>query len=368
MTIQTELKYAAVDQLMLDPMNPRLGRASTGRAVPQVKILDLMKDWTLEELATSFIENGFWPQEALIVVKEKLYGRDALVVVEGNRRLAALKFLEDAVHGNADRKWKEVIQGWRPPARFFQRIPYLLISDRREVEAFLGFRHVTGIKEWKPAEKAEFISHLIEKRGMDYNEVKRKIGSKLPTVRSNYISYKLLLQMENREDISIEQVEEKFSVLFLSLRTEGVRNYLHIDIQADPDDARTPVPRSHLRALANFSRWLFGTDKLPPIVKDSRQVDRFGQILDSKKAVEYLERTSNPSFEIAYGLAGGDEPEVVRLIERAADNVEAALSRAHLYAKKSTDLKSAAERLGQDVFQLLVLYPDVRQLLIDQVE
>src|ERR1700733_8196858 len=100
MTIQTEIKYATVDQLMLDPMNPRLGRANTGRAVTQPKILNLMKDWTLDELATSFIENGYWPQEALIVVKEKLYGKDALIVVEGNRRLAALKFLQDATKGN----------------------------------------------------------------------------------------------------------------------------------------------------------------------------------------------------------------------------------------------------------------------------
>ena len=366
MTVQTEIKYASVDELMLDPMNPRLGRTNTGRTVSQSKVIDLMKDWTLEELATSFMESGFWPQEALLVVREKLYGRDSLVVVEGNRRLAALKFLQDAVKGNGDKKWTELVTGWDPHANFFKRVPYLLISSRKDVEAFLGFRHVTGIKEWRPAEKAEFIAHLIEERGLSYKEVTRKIGSKLPAVRSNYISYRLLLQMENRDDISIEHVEEKFSVLFLSLRTEGVKKYLHVDIQAEPSQARTPVPKAHLRALANFARWLFGTDKSLPIVKDSRQVDHFGKILESKKAVDYLERTSNPSFEIAYGLAGGDEPEVVRLIERAADNVEAALSRAHLYAKKSSNLRSATERLGQDVFQLLVLYPDIREQLLQQ--
>ena len=32
---------------------------------------------------------------------------------------------------------------------------------------------------------------------MTYQEVMRKIGSKTPTVRQNYISYRLLLQMED---------------------------------------------------------------------------------------------------------------------------------------------------------------------------
>ncbi|MDQ9786514.1 hypothetical protein, partial [Serratia marcescens] len=76
--------------------------------------------------------------------------------------------------------------------------------------------------------------------------------------RQNYISYRLLLQMEDQEKISVEHVEDKFSVLFLSLRTDGVQRYLDIDIQADPDDARKPVPDDKLKELANFALWLFG--------------------------------------------------------------------------------------------------------------
>src|SRR4051812_27008503 len=106
MAINNEIKYVDIDQLMLDPLNPRLGRANTKPDLPQSKIMELMKDWTLDELAVSFIESGFWPQEALLVVREKLYGKMALVVVEGNRRLAALKFLHEAVQGNRiDKKW-----------------------------------------------------------------------------------------------------------------------------------------------------------------------------------------------------------------------------------------------------------------------
>ena len=193
----------------------------------------------------------------------------------------------------------------------------------------------------------------------------RKIGSKAPTVRRNYISYRLLLQMEDQEDISVERVEGKFSVLFLSLRTEGVQKYLHINIGAEPTNAKRPVPKKYLKQLTNFALWLFGDDKRPPIVTDSRYVDRFGRILCSKKAVQYLERTESPRFDVADQLAGGDEPEIVRLIDQAADNVEVALSRAHRYSKSKT-LRSATQRLGEDAEQLISLFPGLREEIISR--
>jgi hypothetical protein len=367
MAVNTGIKYASVDDLMLDPLNPRLGRANTAPTVGQSKILELMKDWSLEELATSFLENDFWPQEALVVHKEPLYGKPALVVIEGNRRLAALKLLKDAFDGKSkERRWQELASYKKPSKTLFSAVPYFEVDNRADLEAFLGFRHVTGIKEWQPAEKAEYIAKMIE-GGMAYDAVMRKIGSKTPTVRQNYISYRLLLQMEDEEKISLENVEEKFSVLFLSLRSDGVQKYLNIDIAADPQKARRPVPKNHLRQLQNFALWLFGTKTKPPLVKDSRQVDDFGRILASKKAVEYLERTDRPSFDIAFQLAGGDEPEVVRLIDQAADSIEAALSRAHLHGK-SKKVRASAERLGRDALQLVSLFAGLREELLVEAD
>src|SRR5262249_55936689 len=147
--------------------------------------------------------------------------KQVLVVVEGNRRLAALKMIMRAKTGDeTSSKWKELIRGY--PKEAFERlkkIPYILKPTRESVRSYLGFRHVTGIKEWNPAEKAQFIAHLIEDERLDYEQVRRRIGSKTPAVRQNYISYRLLLQMEDRADeVNIEKVEERFSVLYLSLR------------------------------------------------------------------------------------------------------------------------------------------------------
>lgn len=361
MPTETDLQYASVEDLYLDPKNVRLGRRHIEEGLGQAQILELMRDWTLDELAVSFIESGYWTHEALLVVRETLEGQERLVVVEGNRRLAALKYLYQAVTDKPVSKlWADIAKGLTKKAEFFTRIPFLAISSRQKVEAFLGFRHVTGIKEWPPAEKAQFIAHLIEERHMTYGQVMRKIGSKTSTVRQHYISFRLLLQMEDQEAIDLEPVEEKFSVLYLSLRAEGVRKYLQIDIQAEPEAARRPVPQSRLRPLANFALWLFGDKKKSPIVTDSRQVDDFGRILASKQAVAYLERADAPSFEVAFRIAGGDEEEITKLIERAADAIEQALSRSHLYTE-SKDVQAAVVRCGKGAMQLLKQFPGVAE-------
>jgi hypothetical protein len=367
MPIAPRIEYESVENLLLDPTNPRLGRNVASPKLQQDKVLDIMSDWTLDELAQSFLASGFWPQEALIVVKEKLYGKMCLVVVEGNRRLAALKNLKKAVDGiAASSNWASLISGKSVPKTLFTDVPYIQVDSRKDVAAYLGFRHVTGIKEWNPAEKAEFIAKLIDDDSLSYEEVSKKIGSKAPTVRQHYISFRLLLQMEQQDDVSVEAVEQKFSVLYLSLRTQGVQKYLHIDIQAPPNKAKSPVPKVHLENLVNFSRWLFGDDKNPPLFTDSRNVDTFGKILENEAAVEYLERTSNPRFELAYRKAGVGEQEILDLIAGASDNIQLALTEAHVY-RKSDSLQKAVKRLGIDAVALLNVFPAIKATILKEM-
>jgi hypothetical protein len=369
MSIQPTIETARLDELFLDASNPRLGRHNVEKGLTQDQVLALMRDWSLEELAVSLLESGYWPQEALITVRETVgKKKNALVVVEGNRRLAALKMIFRTRDGEeTSAKWNALIDGY--PKKAFERLmeaPYIPKASRTEVRDFLGFRHVTGIKEWNPAEKAQFIAHLVEEGELTYDQVRKRIGSKTPTVRQNYISYRLLLQMEQEsEQVDVEKVEQRFSVLYLSLRTVGVRQYLDIDIDADPKAARRPVPKERLEQLANFARWLFGDDQHEPVVSDSRQVDDFGRILESDAAVEYLERTESPSFAVARRMSGVAESEVAEHVERAADEVEEALKAAHQH-RTSRRLQRAVKRLAQDTGQLVDVFPAVREQLEEE--
>jgi len=356
------IEFLKVDNLLLDPKNPRLGREHTNKALDQSVILDLMKNWTLDELAVSFIESGYWPQEAVIVVSEKHNGKLADIVVEGNRRLAALKLLHLAWRGEPiSAKWEELAKSAVASRRKeLEEIAVIRKGSRKEVKAYLGFRHVTGIAEWNPGEKAEFIASLIDD-GLSYDDVRKQIGSRTPTVRQNYIAYRMLLQMEDiSDDVDLERVEKRFSILYLSLRASGVQGYLHIDIKAEPDAAKRPVPQKHLKNLVKFAQWLFGKDDQEPIFTDSRQVDEFGRVLESETAVAYLERTDRPSFEVARRMAGVAESEIGEHLERAADEIEEALKAVHQH-KKSKRVLAAVRRVGLDAMQLMEVFPNIKK-------
>jgi hypothetical protein len=309
MAIATKPDYGKLDDFYLDPRNPRLGRSDTEAPLKQDAILKLMEDWKLDELAVSFMESGhFWVQEALLVIEEPIEGKTRKVVLEGNRRVAALRCLRDAFEGKpANRKWRDIVEGVKAPPKLFEEIPYLRVDQRSDIEAFLGFRHVTGIEEWRPAEKAAYIAQLVDQGKMNYETVMRKIGSKTPAVRQNYIAHKLLVHIEKTADIPKNNFEDRFSVMYLSLRTEGVQKYLQIDISAEPGEVKREIPRIHQKALANFALWIFGDKDRSPLFGDSRNVDVFGQVLQSKEARDYLERPGSPSFDVARRLAGGGQ-------------------------------------------------------------
>lgn len=359
------IQLANIDDLYLDARNPRLGRHNIEKRLSQVDLLELMADWSIDELAVSFLESGFWPQEALIVVREAPpnIGTPVLVVIEGNRRLSALKMLQRASAGlENSSKWKDYIKS-ATPAQLdeLKLIPYIEMPNRRSVQAYLGFRHVTGIKEWSPAEKAQFIAHLIEDEGLDYEQVRRRIGSKAPTVRQHYVAYRLLLQMEEEaETIDLSLVEDRFSVLYRSVRNPGIQKYLSLELNVEPERAVNPVSANRLERLAKLTRWLFGTPRLPPVLADSRDLDDFGKVLESETGIAYLERTTLPNLESAKRAAGVSQSEVAENVELAASKLEEALAVVHQFkSAPAARLEEAVRRVGKDALQLLSIFPAI---------
>ncbi len=85
MALIWKTKHLSPTSLHLDTKNPRLGREYLSRA-PREIIQYLFEHDKAMEVAESIVTRGYFPNEPLLAIKED--GR--LVVVEGNRRLAAL--------------------------------------------------------------------------------------------------------------------------------------------------------------------------------------------------------------------------------------------------------------------------------------
>ena len=361
MSLSSTIDFKAVEELLLDPHNPRLGLGDTKPAAPQETVLELMRSWKLEELATSFLESHFWPQEAVIVVKEDLYDEgDALVVVEGNRRIAALKYLKETLEGSPpSRVWRQLVENATLDEELFEKIPTIRADTRQDVVAYLGFRHVTGIKQWDPTQKAQFIAAMIDDMQMSYETVRKQIGMLADTVRRNYIAFRMVRQIEDLHlNVSSVGLEKRFSVLFLSLKEKGVREFLGIDVAAEPSESRIPVSEDKVENLSDFAGWLFGHDGDQPLFSDSRQVGNFARILASTEAVDYLKSSPSPSFEVALQKAGIEDEEIESQLKEASTQMELALSRIHLHLD-SDPIRKAMWRLARGARELVSKFPEI---------
>ena len=145
-----------INDLLLDPENPRLPE-SIDR--DQQSMLDhIAETTTIEELMEAIAENNFFQGEPIIVVPDQK-NKGKYLVVEGNRRLTAVKLLNDPAICTSPGARMRAIAGEAKHKPV--EIPVVIRNTRNEVLPYLGFRHITGVKQWEPLAKARYIEQLF---------------------------------------------------------------------------------------------------------------------------------------------------------------------------------------------------------------
>src|SRR5688572_22112884 len=81
------LEYLGIDQFDFDPSNPRFGGTMQGKGQPAIQKALTQAPYFALELVDSLLKNGFIDYEPLVVKKRGA----RYIVIEGNRRLAAIK-------------------------------------------------------------------------------------------------------------------------------------------------------------------------------------------------------------------------------------------------------------------------------------
>ena len=178
--------------LRLDDKNPRLPEELQGR--DQVSLMRVFyRDYDLDELASSYIKNGFFDAEALIITRDG-------TVIEGNRRLAALKYLlhdSDAKEAELPHFPEDQVDS---PALLesLEEIPVYVADTREELLPYLGFHHINGPMQWPPASKARYVFERVESVFEEgtvtdpFFAVAKEVGSNTMGVRNVYRQYGLL--------------------------------------------------------------------------------------------------------------------------------------------------------------------------------
>src|SRR5713101_8279997 len=110
MAIADRIEYVKLDKLLIDPDNPRLGKGLTEKTQEaMLRYIEARFEPIL--VGRSIALHGYFVSEPLIVIPNK---DQTFTVVEGNRRLVALKLLSDeaarAALGRRRRLWDKLAE------------------------------------------------------------------------------------------------------------------------------------------------------------------------------------------------------------------------------------------------------------------
>lgn len=307
-------KEVLLDDLRLDPENPRLPRDVNWASQSEDRLLkEFSRRYNLIELARSIVDKGFTPRhaEALLVI-EKPLGSASYVVIEGNRRLATLKLLtmpaSRRAAGLKNSEWEELAR--EATNLQHDRIPVIVYPDRSALDDYLGFRHITGPRPWRPEAKARFIVKLL-RAGGSVGDVARRIGSNHRTVRRLAEAHQVYVQAVNAE-IPIGEVEAAFGVFYNALDREGIREFIGLGRQTDIESLpESPVPPESIEQLRDLIELLYGDSSkgLDSVIRESRELRKLGEVLANPRARANLLRDRN--LERAWRVGGGGRDELL---------------------------------------------------------
>lgn len=337
-------EYIPVSDLYLDPENPRLAGLDI-RLDDQVAIARVLwEERAVNEIASSIAASGYWSHEVLFAAHEN----DVLIVIEGNRRLAAVKLLLD------DDLRDEVGASGLPELSLdvretLKELP-VVICSRQDVWEYIGFKHVNGPQDWDSIAKAQYIARVHNEYGVPLDDIARTIGDKHNTVRRLFRGLMVLEQAEstgrfNREDRY--NTRFAYSHLWTGLGYSGFQEFLGIG--ADQGYTRDPVPQEKLDDLIQLCRWLYGSkaDREPPVIRsqnpDLRHLD---EILRNPNAVVALR--SGLALDTALNISRGEK----RLLREALVVAEQKLREARGLVDTGYEGEPDLLKKGRDIEKL----------------
>lgn len=312
----------SVNDLLLDEQNPRLP-TTVGKRQEEM-IAYIARTTSISEIMEAIAENDFFPGEPLIVVPN---GKGKFVVVEGNRRLTALKLLQDPSLYDKSRKIREIAAQaqFRP-----EEVPCVEFASRDDVLNYLGYRHITGVKQWEPLAKARYIAGYFDNHtdvGASpterYAQVARGIGSQGPYIKRQLDGLAIYNFIEANEFFKIRGLDEEnisFSLLSTAVGYESVLKFAAQTLHpyVEPDNL---IPRN----VKNIASWMFEQDSEgATVLGDSRNIQRLAVVLDDGAATKAL--VEGDSLEKAYALTRGMSDEFSSVLAAAESQITRAVS------------------------------------------
>ncbi len=308
------------------------------------KAVILWRDMAAEEIANSIAQHGFFTHEPLFAEQDK----SRFTVIEGNRRLAAVKvLLSSKLRGTVHADDLPRLNAKEKTA--LQQLPVIL-TTRKKIWHYVGFKHVNGPRPWGAYSKAEYIARVHNDLKVPLEDISRQIGDGHSIVRR---LYRGLMALEQAEESGVFDRKDRwskrffFSHLYTGLGSKGIQTFL--SITEENSYKRNPVRRKKVGNLGELCVWLYGSksgNKEPLIRSQNPDLNSLAEALQTETGTDAL-RAGLP-LQVAVDAGKGDERILREAMASAKHSLHTAVGTVRTGYDGKNDLKEAAE----DIYSL----------------
>ncbi|MEM0143491.1 MAG: helicase-related protein, partial [Candidatus Parvarchaeum sp.] len=240
------------ENLLLDPNNPRFSKHSEDKTplsryddpdIQEETANKLLKYFDVEELEDSIKARGYVPVDNIFI--KKYDSKDKFIVIEGNRRVTAIKQL--LKKNKANKSKKDVLESWVLDTLEKLDCYDLTNNSQEEVDFILGLRHHGSLMSWEPLPAAfniyeRYFDYLAKDLGKNKNElnddnfiydaslakeIAKLYSLRLVDVRDKLRTYRAYLQL--KELTHDPELEGKFSIIHDAIKDPDLKTWFKFD-------------------------------------------------------------------------------------------------------------------------------------------
>jgi hypothetical protein len=317
MALSEKVTFQKLSELRPDPQNPRLRHEQRGKLSDDELLKFIEESYEPIVVAESIARHGFFASEPLIVTEED----GSTIVLEGNRRLTALLGLarpDLRKQFGRPHEWDELAA--RREISLELDVPVLIADDREDADAVIGFRHISGVEQWKPLQRAQYVAYLVDHRGKSFLEVADTVGEEEEVVRMYYRNQSILQRARElgRSDLA-DASEERFGTLTAGLNRTGIRDFIGARTVSAVHERTAQLRDDKLKAFAELASWLYGVDGKDKVIAETRNLTELAEVLRAPAALEELRRSRDLSA--AYALTPGPPKRLLKQLATAVGHL-----------------------------------------------
>lgn len=355
-----------IEKLLLDPNNYRFqdlddfvyaDDARFHENNVQARTYERLKETEgLKALKGSIIKNTYIPSERIVASKYS-DEPEQFLVVEGNRRVAAVKWLLNDYEAGV-----EIDENVLASVRALPVVILEAAGDEAKVvqASLMGIRHVSGIKQWGAYQRAKLVVYLRDELDLDANDVSERLAMSTVEVNRRYRAFKALTQYQRDEELGEHFRPSLYPVFHEALSLPIVREWLNWNDEASEFQNADELQKFFRCISPNTVDDPDGSvTEYPPKIMSYSQVRNLRSILPNEDARASLLDEIDQTFDEALAIA--KQPEIARYWVRSVSSANRALTDMSVAVLKeiSDDDLATIKNLGEVITERLA---DIEQL------